>query len=124
MKIFKIIVFALLLFVLAACVYVPVSNHDAESATCKTFSNSMSLDTKPFNGNVECPAGADVGGCLAAIALLPVFLPVGTLIISGTIVVSNNTIHWLEYQGTCSDGYLNNTKKMFLNSMSAQKVEH
>lgn len=120
MKILKIIVFTLLPFVLAACVYVPVSNHDADSGTCKTFTNSMSLDEQEIKGHIECPANSVPMACLVVIAAVPA----GSFIISGSIVVSNNTIHWLEYQGTCSDGYLNNAKKMFLSSISRQKADH
>jgi hypothetical protein len=117
MEILKITAFTLLPFVLAACVYFPVSNHDAKSAACKTFTNSMSLDAYEIKG-FNC-GGSDARDCLAAIAIIPA----GSFVISGSIVVSNNTIHWLEYQGTCSDGYLNNAKNMFLNSISFQKAD-
>jgi hypothetical protein len=98
---------------------VPVSNHDADSATCKTFTNSMFLDEKEIKGHIECPASSDPMVCLVAIAAVPA----GSFIISGSIVVSNNTIHWLEYQGTCSDGYLSKAKDKFLNSINSQHAE-
>lgn len=51
--------------------------------------------------------------CLTA--ALAVFA--GSAIISGSIVLTANTVHWLEYQGTCSDGYLNVAKQRFLDSV-------
>ena len=40
----------------------------------------------------------------------------GSLLVSGSIVVVNNTVHWLEYQGTCSEGFLNRTRQAFLDT--------
>ncbi len=38
-------------------------------------------------------------------------LPVGSLVVSGSMVVVNNTLHWIEYQGRCDDGLLKNLIK-------------
>ena len=46
----------------------------------------------------------------------------GSAIVSGSIVLTGNTIHWLEYQGTCSDGYLNKVKQAFLDSLHRKPV--
>lgn len=129
----KITASALLLFILTACVYVPVSNHDAESATCKTVTHSMSLDkletfdmesrTPNVVGNMGNCQGSSCAAFLAGIIAVAAAVSAGSVIISGSIVITDNTIHWLEYQGTCSDGYLNYAKKMFLNSMNVQKAE-
>lgn len=38
----------------------------------------------------------------------------GSAVVSGSIVLVGNTAHWLEYQGTCSDGYLARARNAFL----------
>ncbi len=64
-------------------------------------------------GNLNCHDEA----CLAVILAVSA----GSFIVSGSIVLTNNTVHWLEYQGTCSDSYLNTTKQFFLDSLGNPK---
>jgi hypothetical protein len=102
-----------LTFALAACaVVVPVIDKDAASATssCKTYTNSMSLKVYAENIRGTCNTNECAAAALAIFA--------GSAIISGCIVITNNTVHWLEYQGSCTDGYLNTAKQRFLDSVS------
>jgi len=113
------LVSASLAFVSSACVYVPVVNeNDAASDTCKTFTKSMSLDAIEVQGNMSVRCQNQ--GCAALLAGAAV-VSAGSAIISGSIVLTGNTIHWLEYQGTCSDGYLNKTRQLFLDSIKTNK---
>lgn len=109
---------------LSACVYVPVIDEpDTASASCKTFTRTMSLDSIEMHGNMV-QAGCNNQTCadLAVGALAAVVVvTAGSAIISGSIVLTGNTIHWLEYQGTCSDGYLSKSKQLFLNSIGLGK---
>ena len=73
------------------------------------------MSLKVVSGNPG--SGCNDNECIAA--LLAVFA--GSAIISGSIVVTNNTVHWLEYQGTCSYSYLNIVKQRFLDSISKPK---
>ena len=43
---------------------------------------------------------------LMGLALMGVVIPAGSLIVSGSIVLSSNTLRWLEYQGHCDDGVI------------------
>jgi len=47
----------------------------------------------------ECTYGADI--CLASL-----LASASSIVVSGSIVLVGNTVHWLERQGTCEDGYL------------------
>ncbi|MBI5007484.1 MAG: hypothetical protein HZB95_10260 [Nitrosomonadales bacterium] len=96
---------------LSACVVVPVEDRDATAASdCDTYTKSMTLEQARLDyGRLSCHDEA----CLAVILAVSA----GSLIVSGSIVLTNNTVHWLEYQGTCSDGFLNNTKQRFLDSL-------
>jgi hypothetical protein len=113
-KIFSIISLSI---ALAACaVVVPVVDKDAAASatsTCKTYTNSMSLKVYAENIGGSC----NTNEC--AVAALAVFA--GSAIISGCIVITNNTVHWLEYQGSCSDGFLNSAKQRFLDSVNNPK---
>lgn len=105
-----------LALLLAACVYVPVVNEpDAASANCKTFTQSMSLDAIEVGENMS-HGGCHNGDCAALLAGAAV-VSAGSAIISGSIVLTGNTIHWLEYQGTCSNGYLSKTRQVFLEAL-------
>jgi hypothetical protein len=107
--------------VLSACIYVPVvDENEAASASCKTYTKSMNLESMELQGNIAqhgCRTSDCVAGALAAV----VVVTAGSAIISGSIVLTGNTIHWLEYQGTCSDGYLGRVKRLFLDSIGKSK---
>ena len=101
-------------FTLSACVVPVMDKIEATPSTCKTTTQSMSL--KMANENVFVYGNCDQA-CLAA--ALAVFA--GSAIVSGSIVLTNNTVHWLEYQGTCDDSFLNTTKQRFLDSFNKSK---
>ncbi|HAF44950.1 MAG: hypothetical protein A2100_01415 [Sideroxydans sp. GWF2_59_14] len=98
---------------LSACVVVPVEDEVAASS-CDTYTKSMTLKTVTANGGgLHCRDEA----CLAVILAVSA----GSLIVSGSIVLTNNTVHWLEYQGSCDDSFLNTTKQRFLDSLDDPK---
>jgi len=100
---------------LSACVVPVVDKVDAAASTCQTITQSMSLQMA--NQNIFVGGSCSDRECLAA--ALAVFA--GSAVISGSIVITNNTVHWLEYQGTCSDSYLNVAKQRFLDSIHNAK---
>ena len=107
---------------LSACVYVPVVDApDAASASCNTYTKSMSLDTIQMQGNITVYPGCNSRDCAAAVLASAVVVTAGSVLISGSIVLTGNTLHWLEYQGTCSDGYLNRAKQSFLATIGQAK---
>jgi hypothetical protein len=111
-------ILAITALALSACVYVPtVKERDAAEAECKTLTQSMSMDAIEVGSHADCH-GEDCTAMLAGI----VIVSTGSAIISGSIVLTGNTIHWLEYQGTCSDGYLGKTKRLFLETFSKEKT--
>lgn len=122
----------LLAFALPACVYVPVVDESNESASsCQTITKHMSMQNlleMESHGNQSRSNSIpiNIGGgctseCAAAILAAVVVVSAGSAIISGSIVLTGNTVHWLEYQGTCSDGYLNSTKRLFLETLNKPK---
>jgi broad specificity polyphosphatase/5'/3'-nucleotidase SurE len=106
---------------LSACIYVPVVDEsNADSSSCKTFTKSMSMQTVELQGNLAI-SGCQNRDCVATALASVVVVTAGSAVISGSIVLTGNTIHWLEYQGTCSEGYLSRAKKLFLESIGISK---
>jgi hypothetical protein len=107
---------------LSACVYVPVvDQNDAASSSCKTFTKTMSLETIELHGNIADNGCVNNRDCAVGALAGVIVVTAGSAIISGSIVVTGNTLHWLEYQGTCSDGYLSKAKELFLASIGMSK---
>lgn len=76
-----------------ACVYVPRQAEEQPYAErCDIASRSYALDVEVI-GDMGCHNE----GCLIALGIVPA----GSLIVSGSIVLINNTYHWLEYQSRC-----------------------
>jgi hypothetical protein len=122
----------LLVFTLPACVYVPVVDESKEPASaCQTITKHMSMQNLLETGSHDAQgrsngipiniSGGCTSECAAAILAAVVVVSAGSAIISGSIVLTGNTVHWLEYQGTCSDGYLNSTKQLFLETVNKPK---
>jgi hypothetical protein len=126
----------LLALILSACVYVPVIDENKEAdSNCQTFTKHMSMQNlfdmesrdsqdrpnrKPINIGPSCGgiSNSDCAAAAAAVLATALVVSAGSAIISGSIVITGNTIHWLEYQGTCSNGYLNIAKQRFLDSVN------
>ena len=103
-------------FLISACVYVPrINESNLDSSDCKTITKDMSLEVIEVHGNISY--GCQNEECLATALATAAVVTTGSAIISGSIVLTGKTIHWLEYQGVCSDGYLNKTKQLFLDSL-------
>ena len=103
-----------LLGTLSACVVVPVESPPAPN-TCNTYTRSMSLQTVELNAGCS---GSRADACVVA----ALAVSAGSVIISGSIVLTNNTVHWLEYQGSCSDSFLQSATRHFVDSFSNPKL--
>ncbi len=81
----------------------------------------MSLETIEIHGNIADNGCINNRDCAVGVLAGVIVVTAGSAIISGSIVVTGNTLHWLEYQGTCSDGYLSKAKQLFLASIGMSK---
>ncbi len=111
---------------LSACVYAPVIDEAQNpDSNCQTFTKHMSMQdvlakSPPNEHPLRVAAGCG-GECAVAVLAAAIVVSGGSAIISGSIVLTNNTVHWLEYQGVCSDSYLNTKKQNFLDSFDSAK---
>jgi len=98
------------------CVYVPKTDTDEDDEKCQLKTRSLTLDV--YNLTPEYTAAADdmhqlIQGncteaeCLLIVLLTPIAISAGSFIVSGSIIVAGNTVHWIEKQGKCDDSATN-----------------
>ncbi len=92
-------------FLVTACAFYPTASKQQHHANdCDMATRSLDLDYAEMSGNGCSGATSEAAAiCLAALGIV---VPVGSLVASGSIVLIGNTLHWLEYHGTCDDGLL------------------
>jgi len=84
---------------LIACAFVPKVEHKQKYAnSCEMYTKELTLDAVSLGG-LDCGGNSS---CVVAASLVPVT----TFLVSGSIVLVGNTLHWLEYQGSCDDGLI------------------
>ncbi len=89
-------------FLLSSCVTVtPIETSDADNHRCQLSTKKLSLKTIGHRSGISCHNS----GCLAALGVSALYT-VSTAVISGSIVLIGNSVHWLEKQGKCDDGLL------------------
>lgn len=80
---------------LSACVFYP-QRAEVDESDCRMMMRKLELNvTVP--PSFDC-SGGDARACLAVITAVSA----GTAVISGSIVVLNNTLYWTEKQGRCN----------------------
>ena len=86
---------------MSSCAFVPeVSKTQKYSHKCQMLTKRLTLSTKELKGEL-CKNEDDIDACLMTFGVI---IPAGSFVISGGLVLAGNTLHWLEYQGTCKDG--------------------
>ena len=99
---------------ITSCAFYPTTSklqHNADN--CNMATRSLDLDYIEFKGQ-DCSGGNQEAAAIC-FAAMGVVIPVGSLVASGSIVLVGNTLHWLEYHGTCDDGliwsYIDDSKR-------------
>jgi hypothetical protein len=108
---------------LAGCVFIPKVAPENNQG-CQLVTKGLTLDvyTSPetIESSIEEMSHVIQSGCNkpeCLIILMPtVALSVGSFIVSGSIVVVGNTIHWIEKQGACDDSVTQQTVSKLINS--------
>jgi len=99
----KHITFISILFFLSSCAMVPKFSENQTIPSCDLVTKKMELDLIVIDDDMCSGEEADVTiACLVTAG----FIMGATTIISGSIVLAGNTVHWLEKQGTCDDKLL------------------
>jgi hypothetical protein len=94
---------------LSSCIVLPKETTDGNSCILET--KKRTLEFKQINGVFV--GGCSGDNCTAELIVLAA-VPIGSALVSGSIVVVGNTIHWMEYQGRCPESFLNKAKQAFV----------
>jgi len=100
----------ILVLIISGCVYFPKPESDIDDRKCQLVTRSLTLDV--YNLTPEYTAAANdmhqqiqeessEAESLVVVLLAPIAISAGSLIVSGSIVVAGNTVHWIEKQGKC-----------------------
>jgi hypothetical protein len=105
------------LLFLTSCVWLPTTaKKDPYKESCELFTKQLVLNyNNPITKTLTRLPGGQCQGdaCLGELIIIAA-IPVGTAIVSGSIVVVGNTIHWLEYQGRCDESFVSQVKTAFI----------
>lgn len=103
-----------LVLLLSGCtVYPSKVPLDQGYARCELVSRQLALNYEWLEANThanllrglgDCQQSTEV--CLAAYVAIIGGWTAGSAIVSGSVFLAGNTIHWLEYQGRCDDSGL------------------
>ncbi|MCL1125579.1 hypothetical protein [Shewanella surugensis] len=78
---------------------------------CHTVTHQWELQTKALGSLRGCQYSSQLSGiCVVTFGLI---VPLGSLIVSGSVYVVGNSLHWLEYQGRCDDGAIQQGLALF-----------
>ena len=112
----RIIIFSLaFLPFLQTCLFVPAVS-EKQTRRCHLVTRKLELDTKSINSRSSTID--DINMAISYISSSAIIAPT-SLIISGSIVIVGNTIHWIEQEGTCSDGLIRNAIQKLASSLSS-----
>jgi hypothetical protein len=102
MKLFSLLY---LVIFLSGCVFYPKEAHRQDmAANCshKMQTKKLTLELSDAQMRVSCGNGRHGPATLGCVALLS-FIPAASFVVSGSIVLVGNAIHWLEYESRCDD---------------------
>ena len=102
---------------LSSCI-VPETNPN-KNYDCQLVTNECSLEVKGLD-NGATRSCLDAECVLAIIAIVTagvITVSAGSLIVSGSVVVVGNTVHWLEQQGFCDDSITQKTVDGFVSRL-------
>lgn len=96
------VLFAIGLIFIHGCVFLPERKVDGlVLEKCQTYTKKWKLTQKQYVDFDNCYGSpAEIGVCLGLVGIV---VPAGSFILSGSVVLVGNTLHWLEYKGRCKD---------------------
>ena len=91
---------------LSGCIMVP-KTHEFAEPRCKLFTKKLALKVKELDFSNAPHTNANPVG-LVGLPFALAYLFTASFVVSGSIVVAGNSIHWIEQEGTCDDGKIRN----------------
>ncbi|WP_299006301.1 hypothetical protein [uncultured Shewanella sp.] len=89
----------------------PSADPPPRYAVCDTWTQQWELHTQELGSLKACQYSNQLSGiCMATFGLI---VPLGSLIVSSSVYLVGNTLHWFEYQGRCGDGLVQKSLAFF-----------
>gem|GEM_PF-631317 len=102
---------------LSGCIMVP-KTHEFQEPRCKLITKELTVTVKDLDlSNIQHANVNPVG--LLGLPFAFAFLFTASVVVSGSIVVAGNSIHWIEQEGTCDDGKIRNAISDLSDSLSS-----
>lgn len=95
--------FIVCLIFIHGCVFIPkIKTDKMVPENCETYTKKWELTHKQHVDFNSCYGSSiESGICLSIVGIL---VPASSFIVSGSVVLIGNTLHWLEYKGRCESG--------------------
>ena len=108
----------IVLLFLSGCIVVPKTTYTKENITCDLKMKNVYLTTIDYGlDGIYCRGEEDCIALLAAVSLVSV----GSVIVSGSIMVIGNTIYWIEKQGKCENSVIRSIVNELVELTSLEK---
>jgi hypothetical protein len=104
---------ALIASCLCSCVVLPKKTSSLDSL-CNIRTPRWTLDVRQADPDDCADSEADAMQCLMSYGVV---LPALSTLVSGSIVILGNSVHWMEYQGSCEDAELQKALVKFKQSL-------
>jgi hypothetical protein len=114
MTTYKTITFAIIIMLLNSCIAVP-KVADNQEPRCELITKELTLETIKAEGFK--PSGGSEGAAYVLLAIGAVYS--ATVIVSGSIMLTGNAVHWIEQEGTCDDGVIKEAINDMSNSLAS-----
>ncbi len=98
----KVLMAVLLISLVSGCAFYPKAQQTEADSECGLYFKKLTVDVT--SSRIECQGGGNAAGTCIILAGV---VAGGTAVVSGSIVLVGNTLHWLEKQGKCDDSFLN-----------------
>lgn len=116
----KILLPVFIVMMLSGCAFVPKkASHQPYADNCQMTTKKMTLDNPKATQTIGCQKTMHGGQFLSCLVVSGIIVPAGSFIFSGSVVLINNTLHWLEYQGRCDKKQLEKESKITQSSEKA-----
>lgn len=97
----KVLIPFIISLLLISCTITPKVSDDTDNKRCDLATKKLELKLNT-NQSMKCNS-KDLAACLG----LNIVSTTVTGLISGSVVLVGNTVHWIEKQGKCNDSFIN-----------------
>lgn len=118
MKFINLSIITCIVILSTACVFTPkVVENQPYSHECKMQTRKLYLNQEKTE-RINCDSNGSTDDILFCAVMETAVIPAGSLIVSGSIVMLGNTIHWLEYHGSCEKGFVSKKLNKYKKNMA------